>query len=143
MVRISPAKWLWLASLLGASCTPEATEVDAPNAGGQSAGGSSGACGMLESPRSNCADCLHHECGAELLACADTDCLCGGFGAYRGQINCLLACPTISPERTQECAQSCGFAGLEAADPTTQALFRCLIAPPGPPACRACFGPRP
>jgi hypothetical protein len=42
------------------------------------------------------------------------------------------------------CASGCGFARLGDGDPTSKALFDCLMNPPmGPPACEACLPPKP
>lgn len=81
-------------------------------------------------------------CGSALAACSDTACACGDFGDTLGQINCLLACPSIEPEMTalNACAQGCGFSGLMQADRSTVDLWECLVVPPmGPPACPECF----
>lgn len=150
-----------LGVVLGAACTPEAVVVD-PDTGGSSGAATSGGsgntggdssragepsapdCAELESPKDGCAACLAKECAAEVEACEGTACLCGQWGDATGQINCLLACPTVKPEmeKVDVCAQQCDFANLGQSDPATHALFDCAVDAPnmGPPVCPVCFG---
>jgi hypothetical protein len=84
-------------------------------------------------------------CGAEAEDCAGTSCTCGDWHGSKGQISCLLACPTIDPQidAVNRCAMDCGFRDLMGAHPTTRALFDCLVNPPmGPPNCPECFPQR-
>jgi hypothetical protein len=102
----------------------------------------SGECSPLKSPRQGCADCLSTACPEEAEACKDSDCSCGNSGDSLGEMNCLLACPTLTPriEDVDNCGRGCGFSRLGMADPRTKALFDCLVNPPaGPPLCEACF----
>lgn len=144
MVRSSLACWLWCLAWTCAACTPEAIEVD-PGRGGSTMmgqGGSAGECAPISSPRPGCTECLQRECGKEISDCAGTDCACGAHGDQRGQVNCLLACPTLGAKLPDACAQDCGFGSLRDADPRTVALWECLVVPPsGPPACKECIDP--
>lgn len=86
---------------------------------------------------------MRDECGPAFEACADTPCSCDDFGDTKGQINCLLACPTITPakEDVDDCAAKCGFGSLMQSHPTLGKLMECLVnAPGGPPNCPECFG---
>jgi hypothetical protein len=125
----------------------EASGGSPSGAGGESArAGEANApgCAELTSPRSGCVECLAAECAAEVAACEGTACLCNEWGDATGQMNCMLACPTLEPAmaKANACAEQCGFQGLGQSDPGTHALFDCAVnAPGGPPNCPSCFPP--
>jgi hypothetical protein len=146
------------------ACTPEAIEVDPsdgaageepsgsggdPTSGGSlpvgGKGGSPGvvgSCAPISSPKPSCTTCIPQKCATQAVACEGTACTCGDYGGYQGQINCLLACATLSPmlSAADTCANECGFGSLMGSDLTTHQLFDCLVNPPkGPPACGDCF----
>jgi hypothetical protein len=137
------------------ACTPEAVEVE-PSGGaageeatasggkGGNTGGSSGggSCAPIASPTPSCTECIPQQCPTEASACEGNACTCGDYGGYQGQINCMLACATLSPMITaaNACASQCGFGSLGGSDLAAHALFDCLVNPPkGPPACPDCF----
>lgn len=147
----------WVAAF--AACTPEAIEVEpsggaageqptgsggdqttgASDPGGRAGGGS---CASISSPKPSCTDCIPEKCPTQASACEGNACTCGDYGGYQGQMNCLLACPTLSPMMTaaNKCASDCGFGSLGSSDPATLQLFDCLVNPPkGPPLCPECF----
>lgn len=152
---------VWFA-VVGA-CTPEAVEVDPPGAAGDETTGSGGAqttggtnpgksggpsvdgpCAPISSPKQSCTDCIPTQCPTQVSACQGEGnaCTCGNYGGYQGQINCLLACPTLSPmmNAASACASQCGFGSLANSDPAAHQLFDCLVNPPkGPPVCPECF----
>jgi hypothetical protein len=110
--------------------------------GGKPSGTGGGACAPLESPKQSCTECIPRECPAEASACEGNACTCGDFRGYPGQMNCLLACTTLSPmlNAADVCATQCGFGSLSRSDPATHQLFDCLVRPPnGPPRCPDCF----
>jgi hypothetical protein len=146
----------------GAAGTPSAPNGGAPDSGGNgttggngggggSAGNASGGkagsggsnnCALLTSPNASCTECIPQQCAVAAAACSGTACTCGNYGGYKGQMNCLLACATLSPmmSAADVCAQQCGFGTLGASDMTTHSLFDCLVNPPkGPPLCPPCF----
>jgi len=146
--------WILASCCASLGCTPEATVVDPPGGlgGANSNGGKgpvntgaqpSGDCAPLESARPDCADCLARECASELAECEGTACLCGDFQGSKGQINCILACPTISAklESVNACAKQCGFEDLMHMEQHAHDLWDCLVNPPGPPVCPSCFPP--
>jgi hypothetical protein len=112
--------------------------------GGNNAGGSAGSgnCAALSAPKQACTTCIPAECAAQAKACEGTACSCGDYGSYKGQMNCLLACPTLSPmmSAATDCASKCGFDNLGPLDSPLHQLFDCLVNPPmGPPVCPECF----
>lgn len=111
---------------------------------GKANGGSAGAsnCAELSAPKAGCTTCIPMMCATQAKACEGTTCTCGNYGGYQGQMNCLLACPTLSPmmEAATDCASKCGFANLGPPDSPLHQLFDCLVNPPnGPPLCGECF----
>jgi hypothetical protein len=152
----------WLAAT--GACTPEAIEVDPQGAAGEEPMGSGGeqttggslpsggkggsasndSCAPITSPRPSCTECIPQQCATEARACAGEGnaCTCGSYGNYQGQVNCLLACATLSPMMTaaNTCASQCGFGSIGNSDPAMHQLFDCLVNPPmGPPRCPDCF----
>lgn len=136
------------------ACTPEAIEVDPsggaageePTGSGESGGkgGSAGggACAPISSPTQSCTECIPQQCPTQASACEATACTCGDYNGYQGQINCMLACATLSPKITaaNACASQCGFGSLGNSDRAAHDLFDCLVHPPsGPPVCPDCF----
>jgi hypothetical protein len=116
----------------------------AGNAGSAGKGGSAGSgnCAALSAPKPACTTCIPAQCAAEAKACEGTTCTCGDYGGYNGQMNCLLACPTLSPmmAAAADCASKCGFDNLGPPDSPLHQLFDCLVNPPmGPPLCPDCF----
>lgn len=152
---------VWFA-VVGA-CTPEAIEVDPTGAAGDETTGGGGAqttggtdpgksggpsvggpCAPISSPKQSCTDCIPQQCPTQVSGCQGEGnaCTCGDYGGYQGQINCLLACQTLSPMMTaaSACASECGFGSLGNSAPATHQLFDCLVNPPkGPPLCPECF----
>jgi hypothetical protein len=107
---------------------------------GGSAGGDS--CAPISSPKQTCTDCIPQQCPTQASACEGNACTCGEYGGYQGQMNCLLACATLSPmmSAANTCASQCGFGSLGNSDPAAHQLFDCLVNPPkGPPLCPDCF----
>lgn len=110
--------------------------------GGSSTGGNAGNCAPLASPNDSCTQCMPEQCAAAAAACVGSACSCGDNAGYQGQMNCLLACATLSPmmSAADVCAKQCGFGTLGGSHMTTHALFDCLVNPPkGPPLCPQCF----
>jgi hypothetical protein len=105
--------------------------------------GGSGNCATLSSPKTACTTCIPMKCASQAQACeSDGTCGCGDYAGYRGQMNCLLACPTLSPmmEAAADCAKKCGFDNLGPLESPLHQLFDCLVNPPmGPPLCPECF----
>ena len=150
----------WFAAV--SACTPEAIEVDPSDgaageeptgsggdqttgatepgkSGGPSGGGS---CAPLSAPKQSCTTCIPQKCPIQAIACEGNACTCGDYGGYQGQMNCLLACATLSPmmSAANSCASQCGFGSIGSSDPATHQLFDCLVNPPmGPPLCPDCF----
>ena len=110
--------------------------------GGSGTAGNANNCAPLASPNDSCTQCMPEQCAATVAACTGSACTCGDYGGYKGQMNCLLACATLSPmmPAADVCAKQCGFGTLGASHMTTHALFDCLVNPPkGPPLCPQCF----
>jgi hypothetical protein len=110
--------------------------------GGKAGSGGANNCAPLSSPNASCTQCMPQQCAVTAAACAGTACTCGDYGGHKGQMNCLLACATLSPmmSAADVCAQQCGFGTLGGSDVTTHSLFDCLVNPPkGPPLCPQCF----
>jgi hypothetical protein len=146
------------------ACTPEAIEVEPsdgaageepsgsggdPTTGGSLPSGGKGggpavvgSCAPISGPKPSCTTCIPQKCATQAVACEGTACTCGDYGDYQGQINCLLACATLSPKlnAVDACASECGFGSLMGSDLATHQLFDCLVHPPsGPPECPDCF----
>jgi hypothetical protein len=109
-------------------------------------GGSAGnaSCAPVSSPRPSCTECIPQQCPTQAQACEGegSACTCGRYGDYQGQMNCLLACATLSPmmSAANTCANQCGFGSLGNSNPAVLQLFNCLVNPPmGPPLCPDCF----
>lgn len=146
------------------ACTPEAIEVEPsgggagdepsgsggeqptggglPNGGKGGSPGVGGSCAPISSPNPSCTDCIPQKCPTQASACEGNACTCGDYNGYQGQMNCWLACETLSPMVTaaNACANQCGFGSLAGSDPAAHQLFDCLVNPPkGPPLCPECF----
>ena len=65
--------------------------------GSGSVGGNANDCAPLASPNDSCTQCMPEQCAATAAACTGSACTCGDYGGYKGQMNCLLACATLSP----------------------------------------------
>lgn len=123
----------------GSPAASEAGSGGSMASGGKDGGG---ACAPLSSPKQACTECIPQQCPGEADACEGKPCSCGDFRGYQGQMNCLLACTTLSPmiNAADACASQCGFGSLSNSDATTHQLFDCLVKPPnGPPRCPDCF----
>jgi hypothetical protein len=128
----------------GATDPGESGSPGEPPSGGRSGSDGGGSCASLSSPVQSCTDCIPQQCSTEASACQapGSACSCGNYGGYQGQMNCLLACTTLSPMMTAAnvCAAQCGFGSIGSSDPATHQLFDCLVKPPmGPPRCPDCF----